>query len=1430
MKLAPPTRNSRPRVAVVTVLALVGGLAALALASSSLWLERSSPLEIAGVAEAPRGKPLRIEGDVTYYDAEHGVAVVQDDTAALAFSVPEGVVVKVGERLRLSGILPKTYNPTVPLPLSLERPEFSTVKERVKLPLRRIGISELYGAVEPLRFEVVGVVKSVREQDGRILMDVTGDGATLVAMIMSPGNAELSHLVDAKVSLRGVRFAALTPNPFWMILLADPNDVTVIEHAASQPSLAGSLQTLLSEPGWTASGHRVRVRGRVLKRLADTSLLLTDGNLAIPVESAANLDVGEDAAIEVDGWPVKAYNAVILQGARIVSKDVELPAPAGRTPLTNARELRALSRDEADRARPVRVSGVVTGVNMTLGIVFMQDKTGGVFVRAPNQPLPVTRGQQLTVRGVTSGGDFAPIVTNAILEPGAPGKLPAPVPVTAEDLTSGRLEGLWAELEGKVRPIESTLPDFFTFKLATNIGPIVEVGAADLPPGMSLEQLVDARIRVGGVLGSIVNAEGQVAGRRLSALPFTEVEVLTPPPPDPFTVAPTPINELLRYSQLSSGNRTHVSGTVLMQRGNSVYIQDHTGGLQVNVRNVTVKPGDVISAVGYATPGIYGPLLTEAEVRKTALTARPEPAVVTAEQAISGKFEYRLVQLQGRVLSHVAGSRQQHLVLQSGGYTFEAEVFQRTPLSVADRSVVNVTGVLTVESVLSGATVTPNAFRILVPDASHLEIVEAAPLWNSRNAALLLGAMACGTLFVLAWVWMLRRRVRVQTQEIEGQWQFLRQVIDSAPTFIFVKDREGRFTLANRALAAVYGTTPDEMIGKSVQEVCGTTSDTICGGQDDGSIISTRREKYIAEQSHLDSAGNHRWVELTKRPILDAGREVVGVLGVANDITPRKLDEERLIQARIDAEAANRAKSEFLANMSHEIRTPLNGVIGMLDLLDSEGMHPEQRNMLETARSSADALLALINDVLDFSKIEAGKLALEQIDVEVRPIVEEVATLFSQQAHAKGIELSCLVHRDVPAVVRGDPTRLRQILTNLVSNAVKFTERGEVFVGVSAVGCDARGARLLRAEVRDTGIGMSAETVGRLFEAFTQADSSTTRRYGGTGLGLTIAKRLIEAMNGTMQVKSEPGQGTTFSVTVPLIVSSETGNVPQPADLRGLKALIVDDNATNRLILEHYLDAAGMQHVSAAGAREGLDLALAAARSGAAFDLVLLDYQMPEIDGLGFIAGLRAEPAIANIPCIVLSSLGDRGGLPDTDGVAAWLCKPVRQEPLLRILAAIVGRNPGREPAARPGNEAQQFSFPGLRVLLAEDNVVNQKVALRVLTTFGLQVKLAANGQEALSLVKAEPFDAVLMDCQMPVMDGYEATRAIRQWERATARTRMPIIAMTANALASDRMRCLAAGMDDHVAKPFKREVLGATLASWLPGTPRDSQGLSQSG
>jgi PAS domain S-box-containing protein len=642
-------------------------------------------------------------------------------------------------------------------------------------------------------------------------------------------------------------------------------------------------------------------------------------------------------------------------------------------------------------------------------------------------------------------------------------------------------------------------------------------------------------------------------------------------------------------------------------------------------------------------------------------------------------------------------------------------------------------------------------------------------------------------------------------REIQRQKQYADALVETSPVAIATMDLDGAVVGWNPGAERLFGYTPAEALGRRMEDLVATPEVRENIRANIHQTLEGEGVRAIGRRARKD--GTLVDVEISSMPVTVEGARV-GMIGIYHDIT-------ELLRARREAEAANEAKSAFLATMSHEIRTPLNAVIGMSGLLLNTPLTDEQREYAEVVRQSGDALLTVINDILDFSKIEAGRLELESQPFDLRECVEGALDLVATRAAEKGLDLAYLVGDGTPPSIVGDVTRLRQVLLNLLSNAVKFTERGEVVLSVSARRLDGPDAlHELTFSVRDTGIGIPADRLGRLFQSFSQVDASTTRRYGGTGLGLAISQRLTELMGGRISVTSELGSGSEFRFTIRAAAAAELPVVSrrdlsgvQPS-LRGKHVLVVDDNATNRRIVTTHLGTWGLPARAAASPGEALEWI----QAGERFDVGILDMHMPEMDGVTLARAIRGHPAGATLPLILFTSLGRREARAEEEGFAAYLHKPIKPSQLFDALVSVLADQPVHVPergVARSELDPDMARRHSLRILLAEDNVVNQKVALRLLGQLGYRVDLAANGLEAIAAVERQTYDVVLMDVQMPELDGFEASREInRRWPGKRPR----IVAMTANALQGDRELCFAAGMDDYVAKPIRVEELVAAL------------------
>jgi PAS domain S-box-containing protein len=891
---------------------------------------------------------------------------------------------------------------------------------------------------------------------------------------------------------------------------------------------------------------------------------------------------------------------------------------------------------------------------------------------------------------------------------------------------------------------------------------------------------------------------------------------------------------------LSAGTeitRARVSGVVLYQEpGQSLFIEsDHRGLLVLTAGREKLLPGDQIEAVGVVGREGTRALLRDSVYRQVGNGPEPTPVTIPDPEVLNENLDGRLVKVRGTLINQFVRADRSRLTLKKGETFFEAIVAHDTrpdgDKKLPLESGLELTGIYRV--VFDDARQT-RGFELLVRNPDDIRIYQRARFWTVKRTATLVELLGLCLLVGVAWVTALRRRLHRQTNQIRGQLQKEmvlearhRGIFENASDFIFMTDLEGRFTSFNPAGERMTGHTQSEALTMNIRDILQLEKEKDLWKQPD---LNVSGDGTVTFQTQLRSkSGQLIWSEISARLIRDSG-QVVSILGIVHDISEHKQIEDELKRARDAAEANTRAKSEFLANMSHEIRTPMNAVIGMSNLLLDTRLDERQKDFAETIRNGAEALLTILNDILDFSKMEAGRLQIETVDFDLREAVDGTVELLAARAAARNLELTAFTPAKLPSALRGDPNRLRQVLLNMLGNALKFTESGEVLLQIS-VETEMPDSVVFLFEIIDTGVGIGQAEQAGLFRPFTQADSSTTRRFGGTGLGLAISKQIVELLGGRCGVRSELGEGSTFWFTARF--AKQTNGVHElaaPAEFADVRVLLVDDSTTACRLLDHYVSAWRMHAADANSGEEAMRLLREAASADDPFSVVVVDSQLPDQDALVFARALRADPMFSELRIVFLNTI-KRAILPTEMaeiGLAASLLKPIRQSELLSALMRVLagtsvasGGGPGvirrtrgltsvgtMLTTAQPNSASQ--SPVALRVLLAEDNVVNQRVALLQLAKLGHAAQPASNGLDVLAEMERNPYDVILMDCHMPEMDGFEATRRLRADPRF-AKTR--IIALTANAMQGDREKCLAAGMDDYLSKPVRVAELQAALA-----------------
>lgn len=1255
---------------------------------------------------------------------------------------------------------------------------------------------------------------------GRMILKVQTDGGWGNVYIPHSDAAPKTNFRGAIVQASGILTAgpARDPEPVrFSVWTRTLEDVSIVRWFDSDPRLQQPIIPLPEIKNRSRS-EWVRVSGQVIEITPRRSLIIRDefGQAEVRHPEPQLWQVGN--SIAVIGRPLVRTIQPELTDAIIMKAEGKGAIPenqAGGSVLRQTFQVLELGRSEASRGYPVRLEGVVTWSDPEADFFVLQDPSGAVRVRLPPSGGVVTTGSVRTIHGITRAGSFAPEVQARLLaDVGKPHLAPNLRLVTLDAAMTGSEENLRVQFVGSVREVKKVNERYF-LTLATSTGDFearfAPMGTWQPPPKGTL-------VRLTGVCTALANTRGHITGIQLLVAGREDVVIEQPSLADPFAVPLLRIDRLTQFGAVKASNqRVKIAGTVVgLFPGRQFYVQDEERGLSVIGESVgEVHVGDSVEVVGL--PGRQGPrvVLRDALLRRRALQSTPPAAVEVDPAILREDLDSRVVTVEAVLHERLVQRDLVTLELRSGQTTFEATctpAMARSLLDLERGSKLTLTGVYVLEYDEQREF---RRFQLRLRSDADVVVTEPAPWLTTRNAILVACGLGFSTFAGVAWVMALRRRVNHQTRviaaKIEQEAKLEAQnrgIVRSASDMIFTTDTKGRFTSINPAGERMSGYTAAEITAMTVEDLFLAEEGTWPHATSEKlalTDVSTGRMRLRPR------TGAHLWVEASWAPI--EGEDGRGMIAVVRDVSKQKSLEEALQRARDEAELATREKSAFLANMSHEIRTPMNGVIGMTNLLLDTSLGAEQVEFARVIRNSAESLLALLNDILDFSKIEAGQLRLELMPFDLQQLLEDTTELMASRASEKGLEIILDYDAEAPTRVVGDPHRVRQVMTNLLGNAIKFTEKGEVRI-VLRPEADSPGA--LRLEVHDTGIGIAPEAQVRLFQPFAQADVSTTRKFGGTGLGLAINRQLVELMGGRIGVTSSPGQGSVFFAVIPFGAAPEepvrAGEVPELLpDIRA-RVLIVEDNLHTIEVLEKQLRTWCEVLDTVATLKDAREKFQGAVALGRPYTHVLLDGLLSDGDALAFVRECRrlADTSTA-ARYVMLLPIGRRVSREAmlTSGVEYTLFKPVRRRDLLQIFTSSTRGNTATGVRGL-SNLAKQAGGQGLKVLVAEDNLVNQKVARAHLLKFGHDVRFANNGLEAVQAVQKEAFDLILMDCQMPEMDGYEATRRIRLMPRGSS---VRIIALTASAMEGDRDRCLQAGMDDYLTKPIRIEELTAALA-----------------
>ncbi len=1179
---------------------------------------------------------------------------------------------------------------------------------------------------------------------------------------------------------------------------------------------------------------KIKIRGILIEQNVGIYYIIRDTTGQIVVNTSHDHKFKLGDVVDALGYPTNRGDTLQLEKSIIKRSNTPVAPNTDSKPRMNSltvNDVKHLDAASLKEGIHIELTGVVTwSYPGKHDFYFFQDLTGGIRITDPNNVLGnPQQGKYLKIEGTAYLKDHAPyIVLSNYTDLGSMIE-PIPNRVSLKEVNSGLLDGSWVELKGFVQKVTES-ENILKVDLSTPTGDFV----VRFENPESFKTTPGALIRFRGVCETSFNDLGELKETLLRVSYSHHATVEEDAPIDLFDLPISTIPSLTRQSALKEMRRAKVTGIVIHHEPEEyITINSHGDTLSLfSMSEETLIPGDQLEAVGIIGLDGIRPVLRNVSFRKTGHTQPPQPHIFDTPGKIAPSLDEHLISIEGELIDTFSSNNFIRLTLQSEASIYEAYLNLKgndpIPSSIQEGALLKLNGLYKIQY---DDALKIRGFQLQLRSIEDIELLRKPRLITQGRALTAAGILASSTLFVLFWVIALRKRVEQQTSALKIQIEKehslelrFKDMVENTSDLIFTTSMDGQFTSFNLAGEIITGYTEVEALNMNVRDLYGIEySITHLLNRD---VYSPNNLSHRFQSSLEKKDTTHIWIETSAKIQLSAGK-AVSILATVRDVSESKKIEEELTRARNAAEETTRAKSEFLANMSHEIRTPMNAIIGMNDLLMDSKLNDQQYDFSQTIRNGAESLLAVLNDILDFSKIEAGQLQFEIIDFDLRETVDDTVELLAAQAAEKKLDLTVFMNNEVPQLLEGDPGRLRQVLMNLLSNAIKFTETGNVSVEISCLDETDTSANI-EIKVIDSGIGISSKAQDTLFTPFSQADSSTTRRFGGTGLGLAISNQLVKLMGGQVGVESEMGTGSAFWFRIDFKKQNEVSiddhqQSENNVELDGKKLILVDDSITNCKIISHYLSLWGMETVVAQSSEDALKEIRNADKNASGFDLAIIDRKINNEDGFELIKSINNDQSIGYLPIVLLSSMDQPSRLSALKemGISSSITKPVKQKDLQSTLHRILTFSPSQVPAnntlsdSDKNEESNILLDPiSLRILLVEDNPINQRVAGLLISRMGHRYQAVANGAEAIETLKKSKFDIVLMDCQMPEMDGYTATRKIRKI--FTEPPYIPIIALTANAMQGDREKCIEAGMDDYLSKPMRKTELQTALLPWI--------------